>query len=63
MEMNLLNLKVTYEWYTPGGRRRQFYDFANGVTLKVCIDNIKKIIKKRIRHEYYKVLNMEFSTK
>tara|TARA_A100001015_G_C14895225_1_gene674128 strand:- start:979 stop:1164 length:186 start_codon:yes stop_codon:yes gene_type:complete len=60
--MNSLKLKVTYEWYTPGGRRRQFYDFADGITEKVCIDNIKKVIKQRIRHENYKVLKMEFSS-
>ena len=59
--MRLLNLKVTYEWYTPGGRRRQFFDFAYGVSQKIAIDNIKKIIKRRIRHENYKVLEMKFS--
>ena len=58
--MNSLKLKITYEWYTPGGRRRQFYDFASGVSQMICIDNIKKIIKQRIRHENYKVLRMEF---
>ena len=60
--MNSLNLKVTYEWYTPGGRRRQFYDFASGMSQMICIDNIKKTIKQRIRHENYKVLEMKFSS-
>ena len=59
--MKLLNLKVTYEWYTPGGRRRTFIDFASGINQKIAIDNIRKIIKRRIRHENYKVLKMEFS--
>ena len=57
-----LKLKVTYEWYTPGGRRRQFYDFSSGVSQMICIDNIKKTIKQRIRHENYKVLEMKFSS-
>ena len=56
--MKLLNLKVTYEWYTPGGRCRTFWDTASGVCQMICIDNIKKIIKQRIRHENYKVLKM-----
>ncbi len=60
--MKFIELKVTYEWYTPGGRRRQFYDFAFGISQMVCIDNIKKTIKQRIRHENYKVLKMEFSS-
>ena len=51
--MKLLNLKVTYEWYTPGGRRRTFFDFASGINQKIAIDNIRKIIKRRIRHEKY----------
>ena len=46
--MDLLKLKVTYEWYTPDGRRRQFYDFADGITEKVCIDNIKRLSKKEL---------------
>ena len=62
MDMKLLNLKVTYEWYTPGGRCRTFWDTASGVSQMICIDNIKKIIKQRIRHENYKVLKMEFSS-
>ena len=42
--MKLLNLKVTYEWYTPGGRRRTIFDFASGINQKIAIDNIRKII-------------------
>ena len=53
-------LKVTYEGFTPGGRRRTFYDFGFGDTEKSAIDFVKKIIKKRIRHENYKVLEMKF---
>ena len=26
----------------------------------IAIDNVKKVIKRRIRHEYYKVLEMKF---
>ena len=59
--MKLLNLKVTYEWYTQGARRRTFFDFASGIIQKIAIDNIRKIIKRRIRHENYKVLEMKFS--
>ena len=38
------------------GKRRTFYDFAFGISQMECIDNIKKHIKRRIRHENYKVL-------
>ena len=53
-------LKVTYEWYTPGGRCRRFWDTARGKTQMIAIDNVKKVIKRRIRHEYYKVLEIKF---
>ena len=53
-------LKVTYEWYTPGGRCRRFWDTARGETQKVAIDNVKKVIKRRIRHECYKVIEIKF---
>ena len=53
-------LKVTYEWFTPKGRRRTFYDFGYGDTEKSAIDFVKKSIKQRIRHENYKVLEMKF---
>ena len=56
-----IELKVTYEWFTPKGKRRTFYDFAFGMNQKSAIDNTKKHIKRRIRHENYKVLKMEFS--
>tara|TARA_A100001011_G_C13524876_1_gene522103 strand:- start:236 stop:415 length:180 start_codon:yes stop_codon:yes gene_type:complete len=59
--MKYIHLKVTYEWFTPKGRRRTFYDFASGLNQIVAIDNIKKLIKQRIRHENYKVLKMEFN--
>ena len=59
--MKFVELKLTYEWFTPKGKRRTFYDFAFGVNQMECIDNIKKNIKRRIRHENYKVLKMEFS--
>ena len=59
--MKFIELKVTYEWFTPKGKRRTFYDFAFGTNEKIAIDNIKKRIKQRIRHEDYKVLKMEFS--
>ena len=58
--MKPLKLKLTYQWYTPGGRSRQFFDFAYGIGKKDCIDNVKKIIKQRIRHENYKILKVEF---
>ena len=53
-------LKVTYEWYTPGGRCRRFWDTARGETQKIAIDNVKKVIKRRIRHECYKVIEIKF---
>ena len=59
--MKFVELKVTYEWFTPKGRRRTFYDFAFGMNEMIAIDKIKKRIKQRIRHEDYKVLKMEFS--
>ena len=59
--MKFIELKVTYEWFTPKGKRRTFYDFAFGMNQMECIDNIKKTIKRRIRHENYKVLKIEFS--
>ena len=37
-----------------------FMTFAFGISQMECIDNIKKHIKRRIRHENYKVLKMEF---
>ena len=37
-------LKVTYEWYTPGGRCRRFWDTARGETQMIAIDNVKKVI-------------------
>ena len=58
--MKLLKLKVNYEWYTPGGRHRHFYDFSWGMSQMLCIDNIKKTIKRRIRHENYTITKMEF---
>ena len=51
--MKFIELKVTYEWFTPKGKRRTFYDFAFGISQMECIDNIKKHIKRRIRHENY----------
>ena len=60
--MKFIELKVTYEWFTPKGKRRTFYDFAFGMNQKSAIDNMKKNIKRRIRHENYKVLKMEFSS-
>ena len=56
--MKFVELKVTYEWFTPKGKRRTFYDFAFGISQMECIDNIKKHIKRRIRNENYKVLKM-----
>ena len=56
--MKFIELKVTYEWFTPKGKRRTFYDFAFGMNQKSAIDNMKKNIKRRIRHENYKVLKM-----
>ena len=53
-------LKVTYEWFTPKGRRRTFYDFGYGDTEKSAIDFAKKNIKRRLRHEDYTVIKMEF---
>ena len=53
-------LKVTYEWYTPGERFRRFWDTARGETQKIAIDNVKKVIKRRIRHECYKVIEIKF---
>jgi len=61
VNMKFIQLKVTYEWFTPKGSRRTFYDFAFGLSQIVAIVNIKKRIKQRIRHENYKVLKMEFS--
>ena len=58
--MKFIELKVTYEWFTPMGKRRTFYDFAFGMNQKSAIDNMKKNIKRRIRHENYKVLKIEF---
>ena len=43
-------LKVTYEWYTPGGRCRTFWDTAKGVTQMVAIDNIKKRIHYKVKN-------------
>ena len=30
--MKFIELKVTYEWFTPKGKRRTFYDFAFGIS-------------------------------
>ncbi len=57
--MKFVELKITYEWYTPTGRRREFYDFGFGINETIAYDNIKKRIKQRIRHENYRVLKME----
>ena len=59
--MKFVELKVTYEWYTPTGRRREFYDFGFGAaeSQEIAIDNIKKRIKQRIRHSNYKILKTE----
>lgn len=67
--MTFVEMKMTYEWFTPTGRRRQFYDFAFGMNVDdnkklakdAAINNMKKNIKRRIRHENYKVLKTEFS--
>ena len=59
--MKFVELKLTYEWFTPKGKRRTFYDFAFGINQIECIDNMKEKIKGRIRQENYKVLKMEFS--
>ena len=58
--MKFIELKETYELVTPKGKRRTFYDFAFGMNQIECIGNMKKNIKRRIRHENYKVLKMEF---
>ena len=57
--MIFVEIKLTYEWYTPTGRRREFYDFGLGVTQEIAINNVKKHIKQRIRHENYKILKTE----
>ena len=49
--MKFVELKVTYEWFTPMGKRRTFYDFAFGTNEKIAIEDRKKRIKQRIRHE------------
>ncbi len=60
--MKFVEMKMTYEWFTPTGRRRQFFDFATGIGKKNCIDKVKKVIKQRIRHENYKILKVDFKT-
>ena len=60
VRLSTKQLKVTYEWFTPKGRRRTFYDFGYGDTEKSAIDFAKKNIKRRLRHEDYTVIKMEF---
>ena len=59
--MKFIELKVTYEWFTPKGKRRTFYDFAFGISQMECILTSRKYQTKN-KNENYKVLKYEWFT-